>query len=121
MILAAAGWIAAGVFPADVNENLRVVLAVPTIFLGGNLGLMLTALTLRLDTARWLRVAAGVLGLGGVVALGLFFSQTYFGLGMGGMERATAYPLPLWLVLAGLYVLGTPAMRAGRSRSLRAR
>ena len=33
------------------------------------------------------------------------FSKTGLGLGVGGMERLTAYGEPLWLILAGVRLL----------------
>ena len=47
-------------------------------------------------------IASGVVGL---LATALFVSDLYLGVGIGGMERLAAYPLPLWLFVAGSYFL----------------
>ncbi len=102
--IAAAGWVVTGAFPADVNEDVHVVLGAVPIFFAGNFGLLLMGLT-RPPQARWLRagtVAAGVIGLAAAV---LFLDHKYLGLGMGGMERVTALPLLLWSALTGASLL----------------
>jgi len=45
-----------------------------------------------------------------MVATMLFVSDQYLGAGVGGMERLAAYPLPLWLIVAGTCFVG----KAGR-------
>ena len=41
-------------------------------------------------------------GVVGLVATALFINDHYLGLGIGGMESVAAYPLRLWLIVAGL-------------------
>jgi hypothetical membrane protein len=55
-------------------------------------------------------LAAGLLGLAGLVSLA---TQHYFGLGVGGMERVTAYPFPLWLASMGAWLLRGAAGEQG--------
>jgi hypothetical membrane protein len=100
LVATGAGWTVAGLFPADVNENLHVVGGAFVIFTCGNLALLLTALltTGPLSRLRWWGFAFGVLG---VAAMLLHFSGTGLGLGVGGMERVTAYGVPIWLAIAG--------------------
>ncbi len=45
--------------------------------------------------------------LGGItlIAIVLFASGNYLGLGIGGMERMIAYPLILWILGAGAYLM----------------
>src|SRR5262245_26670143 len=43
-----------------------------------------------------------VSGVAGLIATALFITDYHFGLGMGGMERVAAYPLPLWLTVFGI-------------------
>jgi len=47
-------------------------------------------------------LAAGLLGLAALACLAL---RLYFGLGVGGMERVTAYPFPLWIAGMGAWLL----------------
>jgi hypothetical membrane protein len=55
-------------------------------------------------------LAAGLLGLAGLVSLA---ARHYFGLGVGGMERVTAYPFPLWLASMGAWLLRGAAGEQG--------
>lgn len=106
LLLAAtsAGWMVAGLFPADVDENLHVVAGAFVIFVFGNLALLLTGFlrTGPIARTRWYAVAFGALGL---LAMLLHFSGNGLGLGVGGMERVTAYGVPVWLAIAGTAVL----------------
>jgi len=47
-----------------------------------------------------------VLGVFSLLALVLVVSETYLGLGLGGMERMVAYPLLLWEVAFGSHLIG---------------
>jgi len=47
-------------------------------------------------------LAAGLLGLAGLVCLA---TRHYIGLGVGGMERVTAYPFTLWIAGMGAWLL----------------
>jgi hypothetical membrane protein len=47
-----------------------------------------------------------ILGLGTLVALLLYMSETYLGLGAGGMERMVVYPVLLWAVGFGGHLMG---------------
>ena len=50
-----------------------------------------------------------VLGVFSLAALGLFVSKTYLGLGPGGMERMIVWPVLVWGLAFGGYLLGTSA------------
>jgi hypothetical membrane protein len=52
----------------------------------------------------WLSI---ILGATGLVALVLFASGNYVGLGPGGMERMVAYPMLLWGVGFGGYLIAS--------------
>lgn len=54
------------------------------------------------------------LGLSSLVALGLFASGTYLGLGVGGMERMIVYPVLAWGIGLGGLLMG-PAVTKGAS------
>ncbi|MEV6282513.1 DUF998 domain-containing protein [Kribbella sp. NPDC051770] len=111
------GWAIAGLAPADVNEDLHVLGGAVVIFLAGNLALLLAG-ALRpgsaISRARWYGVTLGLLGL---VAMVLHFGGHGLGLGVGGMERVTAYGVPVWLMIAGGLLI---RRRAGSAPSTRA-
>jgi hypothetical membrane protein len=52
-----------------------------------------------------LAVILGLTELGGVV---LFVGKIYFGLGVGGMQRMVLYPVLIWLVGFGGYLMAHP-------------
>lgn len=115
LLLGGAGWTLAGLFPADVNENVHV-LGAALIFVLGNLGLLLSGPAF--DTGGpTLRVLGALLGAAGLVAMILFFRGESLGLGMGGMERVAVFPLQLWTLLAGGTVLIVPLGRAQAGRT----
>jgi hypothetical membrane protein len=102
LVAGAAGWILAGLVPADVNENVHVLGAV-LIFGAGNVGLLVAR-------GGYPRRTAGVVGL---LAAVLFLSRHYAGPGMGGMERIAAFAAPVWMTVAGV---GVFARMGGRGR-----
>jgi hypothetical membrane protein len=57
-------------------------------------------------------LAAGVVGLVGIVLLGL---RADLGLGVGGMERLVAYPFPLWLAGMGVLLLKNGGLAVGQT------
>lgn len=54
-----------------------------------------------------LRYFSLVLGLVALVAIALFVSGVYFGLGHGGMEKMIVYPVLLWYVGFGGHLMAT--------------
>lgn len=46
------------------------------------------------------------MGLAGLIALVLFITDNLLGLGKGGMERMIAYPIVLWAIAFGGYLIG---------------
>lgn len=103
LALAGLGFFLAGLYPADVNENLHVLGAFLIFFLG-NLGLMLAERPQNVKGARGPRLVSTVLGVIGMVASILFLDHQYLGLGMGGMERLAVLPLQLWFLWAGVFI-----------------
>jgi hypothetical membrane protein len=102
LLAAGAGWILAGVWPADVNEN-RHVLGALLIMILGNIGLALgPAMPAEPRRLRW---TAPVLGAVGIAGAALFFTGNDPGLGLGGMERVAAYPMLAWMLISGLVIL----------------
>jgi hypothetical membrane protein len=104
----AAGLGLAGLFPADVNENVHVLGAF-LVFVCGNAGLLLAG---RRVGGRSGLVTSG-LGVVGLVASGLFLAGLGLGLGVGSMERLAVYPLWVWACVAGvrLWVLSRWGVR----------
>jgi Ni/Fe-hydrogenase subunit HybB-like protein len=87
------------------------VLGALPIFFAGNIGLLVTAASRR--PTKSLRVTALVAGLVGLSGTLLFLQRLYFGLGMGGMERVAAWPLLIFLAVAGITFI---RWRGGASR-----
>lgn len=100
------GAIGVGLSPEDVNLTVHTASAL-VAFLAGNTALLLLGASMRRDFA-W---GAGfgsfglVLGAIGWVALILFVSGHYLGLGPGGMERLVVAPSLLWAVVVGGYLI----------------
>jgi hypothetical membrane protein len=92
--------IGVGIFTEDYHE-IHLVMSV-LIFLFGALSAIST---IKLEKSV-MRYVSALLGLTGLIALALAFSGNYLGLGPGGMERMIAYPLLLWTVGFGGYLIG---------------
>jgi hypothetical membrane protein len=94
-----------GVYPADVNENAHFLSAI-LIFGPGSAVPLAAALSRRsplLRSVRWVSLALGVIAVTGVI---LFFAQRDLGFGVGGMERAAAFPLLIWALVLGVHCGG---------------
>ncbi|HSX29453.1 MAG TPA: DUF998 domain-containing protein [Candidatus Saccharimonadales bacterium] len=102
MCLAGLGTMLVGLFPENTIGTLHVIgAALP--FIIGNLALVLFGSAL--DIPRTLRYYTIISGFVALSALVLFITHTYLGLGAGGMERITAYPQTIWLIVFGSYSL----------------
>ncbi|MGK5673185.1 DUF998 domain-containing protein [Micromonospora sp. URMC 106] len=104
VLAAGGGYVLAGAYPADVNEDNHVLGAL-LIFVVGNGGLLAAALAGRgtvLGQTRGLSLALGVTGLAGTV---LFLAGVDAGFGVGGMERVAVFPLFVWVAGFGLRLL----------------
>ena len=73
------------------------------VFLFGGLSAIFSYMLVRKS---YFACFSAVLGVVVVLALVLFASHCYFGLGKGGMERLIAYPALLWAVSFGGYLIG---------------
>ncbi|MFV5994604.1 DUF998 domain-containing protein [Streptomyces sp. NPDC056231] len=98
---AGVGFVLAGLAPADVHENQHVLGAL-LIMAMGNIGLVLAGVGLADDEPALLRWVTSLLGATAIASFGLFLSHRYLGLGMGGMERAAAFPLLVWALFIGV-------------------
>jgi hypothetical membrane protein len=105
LTMAGMGFIVAGLAPADVHENIHVVLGAIPIFLFGNIGLIITLKSVNRNFLGKLWILSPLLGIIGFVGGFLFFSGHYLGLGKGGMERVWGYVLLIWLFVIGWFGL----------------
>jgi hypothetical membrane protein len=101
MALAGLGTILVGTFPENTIAFFHFAGALLP-FLLGNIALIIFAFSLGFGNKfKFYTVASGVIAL---VALPLFLTHTYLGLGLGGMERLVAHPQTLWLIAFGVYM-----------------
>ena len=98
--LTGVGAMGVGLFP----ENFGVIHSIASLitFLFGGLSAIMSY-KLQKPPLSYISVLLGALSL---VALALFGSSTYLGLGKGGMERMIAYPTLLWVVGFSSYLMG---------------
>lgn len=104
MGLAGAGTILVGLFPENSIGWLHSLGAFLPFSLG-NIALIVLGLSLDLKPAFRLYTL-----LSGIISLAPFFllvSHNYLYLGIGGMERFTAHPQTIWLIIFGFYLAGT--------------
>ena len=97
--LAGIGPIGVGIFPETTGAP-HAVFAFVSFFFGG-----LVAILISLRTPPPIRYISAVLGLVGLVALVLFVAGQYAGIGFGGMERMIAYPVLLWEIAFGGFLM----------------
>lgn len=101
MALAGIGTILVGLFPENTVSILHIIgAALP--FLLGNLCLILLGFALNMP--RVLKIYTLCSGFVALIALFFFITHHYLGLGIGGMERLTAYPQTIWLIVFGIYI-----------------
>lgn len=105
LAIAGSGLAIAGLAPADLHENIHVVLGALPIAIGGNLGLVLTCQTINEPLFAKIRYFGPALGVFGLVCTYLFASHNYLGVGPGGMERLWAYNFIVWTAVTGAYGL----------------
>ncbi len=108
LALAGLGAIGVGLSPEDVNITVHSLSAL-LAFLGGGLSLLVLGFAMLRDT-RWdgYRAFTLLCGLVDLVALILFVSKTYAGLGVGGMERLIVAPVLLWSIVVGAHLARIP-------------
>jgi len=100
MAVAGIGAILVGIFPED-SVFWAHIAGQDLAFVFGNIALIVFGFSLRFP--RWFRWYSVVSGAIALIALFLFLSHHRFFLGLGGMERVVAYPLIIWLIVAGWY------------------
>ncbi len=101
LTLTGIGAMGVGLFP----ENFGVIHGIASLitFLFGSLSVLMSYRLLK-SPSSYLSILLGAMSL---VALVLFGSGTYLGLGRGGMERMIAYPALLWGVGFGGYLMNS--------------
>ncbi len=101
LTLTGIGAMGVGLFP----ENFGVIHGIASLitFLFGSLSVLMSYRLLK-SPSSYLSILLGAMSL---VALVLFGSGTYLGLGKGGMERMIAYPALLWGVGFGGYLMSS--------------
>jgi hypothetical membrane protein len=101
MALAGFGTILVGVFPENTIAFFHFAGALLP-FLLGNIALLIFAFSLGFGGKfKLYTLLSGIIAL---VALALFTTHTYLGLGLGGMERLVAHPQTIWLIAFGVYM-----------------
>lgn len=107
--LAGVGAIAVGVFTEDFGVIHPLVSLWTFIFIA--LSAILATRVVR-PPFQYISVILGVLSL---IALGLYISKTYAGLGPGGMERMIVWPILVWGLAFGGYLFAMPPSPSGAS------
>jgi hypothetical membrane protein len=108
LLFAGIGTIGVGLSPENVNIHVHSTSAI-IAFAGGNLALMVLGVAMFRDT-RWdgFRVFTVLLGIVGLIALVLFATGNYVGLGVGGMERLIVAPVLIWAIVVGVHLARIP-------------
>ncbi|MCI4327877.1 MAG: DUF998 domain-containing protein [Thermoplasmata archaeon] len=111
LLVAELGAIGVGTFPENSTwpfSGIHSVVSLVT-FLGAGLALVFLALAMSRDT-RWagLRFYSFLSGVITLVAIPLFVSGRYLGIGPGGMERVVVAPILLWAVVVGVHLARLP-------------
>lgn len=102
MAIAGFGTIFVGIFPENtVSLGHQFGAALPFIF--GNVSLLLLGLCTWLP--KIMRIMCVISGIVALTALGLFVTNTDLGIGHGGIERITAYPQTIWVIIIGFYLI----------------
>ncbi|MDX1534033.1 MAG: DUF998 domain-containing protein [Thermoplasmata archaeon] len=105
--IAGVGVIGVGVFPAsDPLSGIHSIFSLIT-FVFINVAAIYVARFL-LTPFLHLSIILGVIGL---VAMGLFLSGNYLGLGLGGMERMIVLPVLAWALALGGYLMAGDASK----------
>lgn len=101
MAVAGIGTLLVGIFPENTINILHLTGALLPFFVG-NVGIVV--LGFALDIPKSLHVYTLATGFISLIALVFFVTHTYLGIGIGGMERITAYPQTMWLIVFGIYI-----------------
>ncbi len=97
--LSGTGAVGVGLFP-ETAGYLHVIVSFITFFFGA-----LSAIAISKFVKIPFSYFSVLMGLASITALSLFGSNSYLGLGPGGMERMIAYPIILWAIGFGGYMM----------------
>lgn len=101
MALAGIGTVLVGLFPENTVSVLHSFGAFLPFFFG-NIALIILGISLDLTARfRFYTIFSGIISLS---AFMLLLTGNYLGLGVGGMERFTAHPQTIWLIIFGAYL-----------------
>lgn len=114
MALAGLGTFVVGLVPVNTHTLLHNVGAFLTFAAGAVSLLVLTFALYRVHLV--LRLYTFLTALTSIVAFTLFLTDTYLGLGIGGMERLASYPVTIWFVLFGFYISVSHFRRGKKGR-----
>ena len=111
LAIAGIGAVGVGVFPETtpyLGGGLHDIVS-DIAFVGAGLALIFLPGAMLRDT-RWdgYRAFTFLMGLVTVVAIALFSSSVWGGLGPGGMERLIVAPILLWAIIVGIHLLSLP-------------
>ncbi|MGA8604402.1 MAG: DUF998 domain-containing protein [Thermoplasmata archaeon] len=108
LALSGIGAVGVGLSPEDVNITIHSVSAF-LAFGGSGLALIVLGFAMFRDT-RWdgFRAYTMLSGLVILIALILFATKNYAGLGVGGMERLVVAPVLLWAIVVGIHLARIP-------------
>jgi hypothetical membrane protein len=109
MLIAGIGTILVGSFPENTISLLHAIGAFLPFFIG-NVGIIILGYSIAIPKS--LRVFSILVGVISLIALAFFVTQHYLGIGIGGMERLTAYPQTVWLIVFGMYISKNHFMRS---------
>lgn len=114
MGLSGIGTVLVGLFPENTIEPLHSIGAFFGLVIG-NVAIVMIGIALVevRSIFCYYTVLSGTISL---VAFVLFYTENYFGLGVGGMERLVSYPFTLWMFLFGVYMTAT-RIRARSTKS----
>lgn len=102
LVMAGVGTIIVGLYPENVIGPMHALgAALP--FVLGNIAMIVLANKSKFPT--WLKYYSILGGSIGLVALVLFMTKNFLGIGLGGMERVVAYPQTFWMIVVGMYYL----------------
>ncbi|PKL69992.1 MAG: hypothetical protein CVV30_01055 [Methanomicrobiales archaeon HGW-Methanomicrobiales-1] len=99
LILTGLGAAGVGVFPETII--IPHTIGAITVFVCGGL-CAITGYRVFSGPWSWLSLALGLIALGAAM---LFVTKYYLGLGAGGMERMIAYPLIIWALGTGAFLM----------------
>jgi len=99
-LLAGIGTTGVGIFPESAG-SIHIVVSLIAFLFGG----LSAIFAYKLEESP-LNYVSVIMGLIALIALVLFITQNFLGLGKGGMERIVLYPLVLWVIAFGGHLIG---------------